>query len=265
MASDNRFGLLRNLLRAIGLAPDAVDDIVNWIADLLAGKSDAGQAQAIGFPYQLRDNFLSAAELSFYGVLKDAVNGRAAISSKVGLNDLFYVKTDDQSRFRVYTNKIDRKHVDFLLCDSTTMRPLVGIELDDKSHQRADRQARDEFVDQVFNAAGLPILHIPAKRSYVFAEIAAQIAPFLGVAATPIVAPSAAASKVASPVAATVPVPTETPIKTATSGSPTDTPTCPKCGSPMILRTAKTGANAGNQFWGCSKYPACKTMLPYKV
>lgn len=35
-------------------------------------------------------------------------------------------------------------------------------------------------------------------------------------------------------------------------------PACPECGKPMVLRTAKRGANAGNQFWGCSTYPACK-------
>ncbi len=33
---------------------------------------------------------------------------------------------------------------------------------------------------------------------------------------------------------------------------------CPKCGSKMILREAKRGANAGNKFWGCSEYPRCK-------
>jgi restriction system protein len=33
---------------------------------------------------------------------------------------------------------------------------------------------------------------------------------------------------------------------------------CPSCGRPMVLRTAKRGANAGNQFWGCSGYPNCK-------
>lgn len=35
-------------------------------------------------------------------------------------------------------------------------------------------------------------------------------------------------------------------------------PLCPKCGSDMVLRTAKRGANAGNQFWGCERYPQCK-------
>jgi restriction system protein len=33
---------------------------------------------------------------------------------------------------------------------------------------------------------------------------------------------------------------------------------CPSCGQPMVLRTSKRGVNAGNQFWGCSTYPACK-------
>ena len=42
--------------------------------------------------------------------------------------------------------------------------------------------------------------------------------------------------------------------RSADSGSPT----CPACGSAMILRTARKGSNAGNQFWGCSRYPACK-------
>jgi len=37
--------------------------------------------------------------------------------------------------------------------------------------------------------------------------------------------------------------------------------TCPKCGSPMVLRETKNGPNAGKQFWGCSKFPKCKSVL----
>jgi len=33
---------------------------------------------------------------------------------------------------------------------------------------------------------------------------------------------------------------------------------CPACGGAMTRRTAKRGANAGRDFWGCLKYPACK-------
>ncbi len=40
---------------------------------------------------------------------------------------------------------------------------------------------------------------------------------------------------------------------------PTDhIPPCPRCGSTMVLRTAKAGRNAGQPFWGCSGYPQCK-------
>jgi restriction system protein len=35
-------------------------------------------------------------------------------------------------------------------------------------------------------------------------------------------------------------------------------PSCPLCTSVMVQRTARKGANAGNQFWGCLKFPACK-------
>ena len=42
--------------------------------------------------------------------------------------------------------------------------------------------------------------------------------------------------------------------------NPTAERKCPKCGSSMVLRTAKRGANAGKQFWGCSAYPRCRVM-----
>ena len=45
------------------------------------------------------------------------------------------------------------------------------------------------------------------------------------------------------------------------SAAPADTPSvpgCPSCSKPMVKRTAKRGANAGEEFWGCSAYPACR-------
>ena len=36
------------------------------------------------------------------------------------------------------------------------------------------------------------------------------------------------------------------------------TPSCPQCGSTMVRRKARKGANAGNEFWGCSRFPACR-------
>jgi restriction system protein len=38
----------------------------------------------------------------------------------------------------------------------------------------------------------------------------------------------------------------------------TDMPNCPVCNSQMVLRTARRGANAGSNFWGCPNYPKCR-------
>jgi restriction system protein len=37
---------------------------------------------------------------------------------------------------------------------------------------------------------------------------------------------------------------------------------CPQCGSAMIKRVAKRGASAGQSFYGCSRYPACRGTRP---
>lgn len=35
-------------------------------------------------------------------------------------------------------------------------------------------------------------------------------------------------------------------------------PVCPSCGATMVRRTAKRGVNSGQEFWDCSRYPACR-------
>lgn len=35
-------------------------------------------------------------------------------------------------------------------------------------------------------------------------------------------------------------------------------PSCPVCGSSMVVRTAKRGAQAGRSFWGCTQFPSCR-------
>lgn len=192
-----------------------------------------GAATFQDLPYRMRDDFLSAAELSFYRVLKLAVKDRAVIFAKVNLADIFFVARPNEKL--AYRTKIDRKHIDFLGCDPTTMKPLFGVELDDKSHSRSDRVERDVFVDQVFRVAGLPLIRVPAKAAYEPNQLAAQLAAHLE---------GQPASSMAAPVAA-----------------PRQSPLCPKCGIPMVSRTASKGKNAGKQFWGCSNYPRCREVV----
>jgi len=41
----------------------------------------------------------------------------------------------------------------------------------------------------------------------------------------------------------------------------TNPPNCPVCGRKMVLRTARSGPHAGNQFYGCTGYPSCKGIV----
>lgn len=49
---------------------------------------------------------------------------------------------------------------------------------------------------------------------------------------------------------------TAPPPMTPASAAPA--PSCPRCGSPMLVRTAKQGQNAGKDFWGCRSFPRCR-------
>ena len=42
-----------------------------------------------------------------------------------------------------------------------------------------------------------------------------------------------------------------------------EVPGCPRCGARMELRSARSGRNAGGQFWGCSDFPDCRGTRDY--
>ncbi len=191
-------------------------------------------------PYRLRDDFLSPAEFSFYKVLSSLAGSRFTIQSKVRLADIFFVARPNENMS--YFNRISQKHLDFLVCESVTMKPLFGIELDDASHKRKNRQERDNFVENVFKVAGLSLLRFPVQREYNSRDIAAQIAPFINDKVGVFVSSQPEVNKQASPV-----------------------PLCSKCGIPMVLRTVSKGKHKGKQFYGCKNYPRCREVKPIKA
>ena len=65
-----------------------------------------------------------------------------------------------------YFAKVSQKHLDFVLYDVVTTRILAAIELDDRSHQRRDRQRRDQFLEEAMSTAGVSLLRSPAAAHY---------------------------------------------------------------------------------------------------
>ena len=108
-------------------------------------------------PYSLNDKILTDKELKFYNSLKPIADRNGyIILSKVRLADIFSVPSGTQS-YTKWFNQIKAKHIDFLLCSSDTS-PVFAIEVDDKTHERADRIKRDEFVNKLFEGKKVKLL-----------------------------------------------------------------------------------------------------------
>lgn len=227
-------------------------------------------------PFRLRDDFLSTAEHSFFQVLRSMMGNYFTICPKVSLSDVFFVINPDKN-MSAY-NRINRKHVDFLICDSQTMRPRFAIELDDKSHERHDRIERDAFVDELFETAQLPLVRIPVRPAYNTNELGVLFRTALSGTQKPenVNPPSAQVTNPSSESTLSTATMGEKPIvdskgpvtgssssqiSQAKSGSENHTPVCPKCGQPMVLRTAGEGPNKGKRFWGCVNFPRCKVIM----
>ena len=80
----------------------------------------------------------------------------------------------DAERRHVLGN-LSCRHVDFLLCEPYTLKPLLVIELDDHSHLKPEAQAADRFKDAVFAGAGLPLLRLD-RPNYSASQLRDQIA-----------------------------------------------------------------------------------------
>lgn len=131
-------------------------------------------------PYRARPFLLTKTEASFYHTLGQAVGERFAIAIKVRLADV--LKCDAKKNWQRHQNRINSKHLDFVLCEPNTMGIVAGIELDDRSHARSRRQQRDAFLDTAMQAANLPLLRFPAQAHYDANSIAQQIDGALGTA-----------------------------------------------------------------------------------
>jgi hypothetical protein len=219
--------------------------IIMVVTVLLKARSKHEPAE---YPYQKADSLFSPAERSLLGVLEKAVGDKSKVLGKVRLADIIspskgLSKGDRQTAL----NRIVSKHIDFALCATDDLSLVCAIELDDSSHRRNERKTRDDFLEKALAAASIPFVRFTARASYSIQEVRSQIAETTGLDLQ--VSPNALRSVQAS---------------AGKLAQDDEAATCPKCGSPMVLRKAASGKYAGKRFWGCSRYPECRTLFPVK-
>jgi len=153
----------------------------------LPNRSESSETRETGPSFIIQKTWLSRSRLKptnswscFCGRLDPLLPTEVRIFAKVGLDDIFGVKSGlERGARQSAVNKINRKHVDFLLVRATDLVPLAGIELDDSSHEAEDRRQRDVFVDAVFKSGGIPLLNVPAQESYNPAVLKSKVAALL--------------------------------------------------------------------------------------
>lgn len=117
--------------------------------------------------YELREAVLTRTEKRFYEALRAAVGTTYVVFAQVRVADVLQVpKGLERPRARTAFNRISSKHFDFLICEPTSYEIHAAVELDDKSHQRADQTQRDSFLNEAANSADLLLIRFEAQRTY---------------------------------------------------------------------------------------------------
>ena len=128
-----------------------------------SGESEKPLNNLENMPYKSK-YLLSSNEYNFYKELKIYADERdLLICPKVGLKDLFEVK--GTKNYMTYFNKINKKHIDFLVCDNN-LKPKYAIELDDKSHEQEESKENDDFNNAIFGIAKIPLIRVKALKEY---------------------------------------------------------------------------------------------------
>jgi len=167
-------------------------------------------------------------------------------------------------------------------------RLRLDIELDGATHYHRERQAKDQHRNQALQERGWYIVRLSGRiigqrnhhlalervvdlverhrRAVVLAR--SDLRVLEKVLSLPAQGSVHQAQAQEEKGAVPLPAQTEPPLKESTSARPAaeimvpqlsaEAPVCPRCQAPLVLRRARQGPRAGEQFLGCSHYPRCR-------
>ncbi len=137
---------------------------------------DTNSQSSLG--YRKKKTLFTEAERSFLGVLDKCLDAsKYRVFGKVRVADILEPNpTKNRSEWSRAFGRIKAKHFDYVICAADTLKPVCAIELDDKSHNQKKRQQRDQLLESVCKDTSLPLIRVPAKRSYKPEEVKALLA-----------------------------------------------------------------------------------------
>lgn len=115
----------------------------------------------VEYPYKLTKSIFSPKEGYFYRDVRPIADKLGLlVFTKMRIADLLYIPKGTAD-YQKWFNRIKAKHIDFIFVDREMHIKLL-VEVDDPTHNKPDRQARDEEVDEIFSQQGLEVLHLRA-------------------------------------------------------------------------------------------------------
>lgn len=155
------------LLRGAGLSL-----VLCWVLAYLILRLWRRLRRTPALRFERQPALFTPAEIRFLLALQEAVGSELVIVGKIRLADLIRPRSGQTPQQRQAAfNKVRSKHIDFVLLDPADFGPVLALELDDSSHQRAARIERDAFVDSACADAGLPLLRAPVRARYDTGEL----------------------------------------------------------------------------------------------
>ncbi|MDE7164879.1 MAG: DUF2726 domain-containing protein [Clostridiales bacterium] len=102
--------------------------------------------------YERKQLLLTPPEYNFLLVLRQVKPEKYEVVPQVALNSVIEKKTNTSYRSELF------RVCDYCFVDKDTFEPLLLVELNDRSHLRADRQDRDAKVAAICAAAKIPLV-----------------------------------------------------------------------------------------------------------
>ncbi|MDR1042495.1 MAG: DUF2726 domain-containing protein [Clostridiales Family XIII bacterium] len=126
--------------------------ILKVIIDTASANKAMSKANSFGYDYETKP-LMTQSEISFYNKLKTLESDKIHIFPQVNLAAILNKKGKYTYQTELFRN------IDFGIFDES-YNPEFLIELNDKSHERKDRQNRDEKVKTICIRAGIDLIII---------------------------------------------------------------------------------------------------------
>ncbi|MGI9244939.1 MAG: DUF2726 domain-containing protein, partial [Verrucomicrobiales bacterium] len=127
---------------------------------------------------------LTEPETRFYGAMRRAlVDADCRVMAKVNLDDVIStgkLSPKANCKLEKARAKLDRKHVDFVVCRGDSLDVVAVARLDPATRLRPLQRLMQSRVDEVLDEAGIPVVKFPGAVDYKDDEIIASLSKHLG-------------------------------------------------------------------------------------